>query len=256
MRPPRPPMFSPRTRKILAIVTVLVIAAATGAAVYAYTSTHGFNSLTVTVNYVNALREPAGTVVVALAVSAAGGTPPYNYSAAWPDGVVQVSTTGAFSRTFVNQTLPVSVSITVTSSDGQKVTRSATIPAPSSSTSSTSFTGSSTSSATTVSSSTTLSVSTSTVKYPPLTVNVSFTDEFVEPGGNTTVVFGVSALGGEVPYNFVAVWSDGVVQSNTLGTFSRTFTSGEVIPLSAQVTVISGDDQNGTVAVTISSGSS
>jgi hypothetical protein len=62
--------------------------------------------------------------------------------------------------------------------------------------------------------------------------------------------------GGEPPYNFVAVWNDGVVQSNTLGVFSRAFTSGETIPSSAQVTAISGDDQNATVAVTFSSSSS
>jgi hypothetical protein len=54
----------------------------------------------------------------------------------------------------------------------------------------------------------------------------------------------------------VAVWNDGVVQSNTLGVFSRAFTSGETIPSSAQVTAISGDDQNATVAVTFSSSSS
>jgi hypothetical protein len=89
-----------------------------------------------------------------------------------------------------------------------------------------------------------------------VTVTGSFNDELVEPGGNTTVIFGVSVVGGEAPYNFVAVWSDGTVQSNTLGSFSRTFTSGEVIPTSAQVTVISGDDQKGVVAVTFSSNSS
>jgi hypothetical protein len=62
--------------------------------------------------------------------------------------------------------------------------------------------------------------------------------------------------GGELPYNFVAVWSDGMVQSNNAGAFSRSFSSGAAIPTSALVTVISADDQNRSVTVTFSSGGS
>lgn len=250
---PRPPRFSHRTKVILAVAIIALLGGAAAAVALEYGSTHGFNSLSVSVDYVNALSEPGGAVVVAFAVSASGGVAPYSYSAQWPDGQVQTSVTGAFSRTFVNQAVPATVAITVTSSDGQKVTRSAAIPAPSPSSGvSSSSTSSATSSGATSTSSATLSTSSGAGKFPPLTVTGNFTSEYVEPGGDTVVTFGVSVRGGELPFNFVAVWSDGAVQSNTLGTFSRTFTSGEAIPTSAQVTVISGDDQKLVVAIALS----
>jgi hypothetical protein len=246
-------MFSARTRRVLAILVIIVVLASVGTTAYLFTSTHGFNSLTVTINYVNVIKESAGTVVVAFAATAEGGAPPYNYSAAWPHGVVQESATGTFSRTFANQTVPAFVSLTVTSGDGQKVIKSVTIPPSSaSSTSSTSsiVSTNSANSTNSVSSGSTTTSSTIIGNHAPLNLSASFTSELVEPNGNTTVIFGVSVTGGESPYNFVAVWSDGTVQSDTTGTFSRTFTSGEIIPTSAQVTVISDDDQNGTISVT------
>ena len=258
--PPQPAIFSARTQRILAVVAIIIIIVSIGTTVYVSTATHGFNSLSIDVNYVNAQKEPAGVVVVAFAVTADGGVAPYNYSAAWPDGVVQVSATGAFSRAFSNETVPKSVSITIASSDGQKVTKSLSIPAASASsatsTSSSFSTSSNASTTSTNNSSVTKSTSVVTGKFPPLNLSVSFTSRLVEPDGNTTIVFGVSVTGGASPYNFVAVWADGVVQSSTGGTFSRTFIGGESIPTTAQVTVISGDDQNGTISITFGPGGS
>jgi hypothetical protein len=254
---PRTPIFSPRTRKLLAILVTVIVVVTVGAVAYDYSSTHGFNSLAVTVNYVNTLKEPAGIVVVAFAVTATGGTPPYAYTDKWPDGLVQNSTTGAFTRTFTNQTIPSSVSIIVMSRDGQEITKDVPVPAPStSSTSPSSSTSTGTSSSGTGTTTTTTSTaSTSRASYSKLNVSVSYATELSEPGGNTTVLLGVSAIGGLLPYNFVATWSDGVVQTNISGSFSRTFTAGQTIPTSASVIIISGDDQNANVTVTFSSNS-
>jgi len=67
--------------------------------------------------------------------------------------------------------------------------------------------------------------------YISLVVSVSFTKELVEPGGSTTVLFRVSVSGGESLYNFMAAWSDGIVWSNTLGTFSHTSLAERPFPL-------------------------
>lgn len=132
--PSRSSMFSPRIRNVLVVFVLAVIIVSAGAVAFDYESTHGFNSLSVTVNYVNTLNESGGVIVVAFAVGASGGNLPYTFTAHWPDGQVQNSTTGAFSRTFTNGTLPSSTSIQVSSADGQKVVKSIMIPAPSATT--------------------------------------------------------------------------------------------------------------------------
>ncbi|MDG6925599.1 MAG: hypothetical protein JRN09_03505 [Nitrososphaerota archaeon] len=244
---PRPPRFSRRTRVIMAVAIIALLGGAAATVALEYGSTHGFNSLSVSVDYVDVLSEPGGAVVVAFAVSASGGAAPYGYSAQWPDGQVQSSTTGAFSRTFAAVAIPGSVLVTVVSSDGQKATKSVPIPAPASTTLTSS------SSVTTASS---LQSTTSSSQGNPsgMTLSVGFTKELSEPGGNTTLLFGVSVLGGQAPYNFVARWADGVVQSDGTGSFSRTFTSGETVPASVLVVVISGNGQSAKVNVTFSSG--
>jgi len=76
-----------------------------------------------------------------------------------------------------------------------------------------------------------------------------------EPQNQTIVAFGVAINGGSPPYTYDAVWSDGYQQTNNAGTFSRTIQAGEVIPLSANVTVTDGKGRNFTFVTRISTGS-
>ncbi len=72
-----------------------------------------------------------------------------------------------------------------------------------------------------------------------------------EPQNESLVTFGIVATGGSPPYEYEAVWSDGVTQSNNYGTFSRTIQSGVAIPSSATVTVTSSNGKNVTFVVQI-----
>ena len=65
------------------------------------------------------------------------------------------------------------------------------------------------------------------------------------------MAFGVTANGATSPYTFKAEWSDGFVQTNNVGTFSRTFQQGQSIPTSVTVIVSSSDKQSTTVVIQI-----
>ncbi|MFI5421440.1 MAG: hypothetical protein ACHQ1H_10785 [Nitrososphaerales archaeon] len=77
----------------------------------------------------------------------------------------------------------------------------------------------------------------------PFHANIFFAKVFAEPGNETLVSFGVSANGAPLPYTFKATWSDGVVQSNDYGTFSRTIQEGQSVPSYATVVVTSSNNQ-------------
>jgi hypothetical protein len=86
----------------------------------------------------------------------------------------------------------------------------------------------------------------------PPSASVSFANSLKEPDGSVIETLGVSVIGGALPYNFTARWSDAFVQTNKLGLFTRTFLSGQTISVSAQVTVTSKDSQRANLNVTIS----
>ena len=251
----RLPTVSPMVKKLLAVFAVLIILVATGAVAYQYRTIHGVNPLTVTVDYMKTLGEPGGRVVVTFAVSAAGGSTPYTYAAFWPDGLIQNSTTGAFSRTFINQTLPSSVSVSVRSTDGQTVAQTAAITESSVSSSNSTSSSSSTTSSNSTSTSGSASATTYTVSFASseLVFFKTFVTNFTEPNGDVTISFGTSARGGTSPYNFIARWSDDLIQTDTTGTFMRTFTATQAIPASVYVTVISGNEQNASITITFAS---
>jgi hypothetical protein len=78
-----------------------------------------------------------------------------------------------------------------------------------------------------------------------------FTRVFPEPENQTLISFGILASGGVPPYLYSTVWSDGFVQSNNVGTFSRTIQQGEAVPTSATVTVTGANGKNVTVVVEV-----
>jgi hypothetical protein len=86
--------------------------------------------------------------------------------------------------------------------------------------------------------------------YPALTARVAYTVAFKEPNGTVIVGVGVSVNGGDLPYRFVATWSDGVVQSNALGGFDRAI-GNQTVPTSVKITVTSADGQNVTLTAQI-----
>jgi len=72
------------------------------------------------VSFSTELHEPDNSTIVAVSLSAFGGKLPYKFTAEWSDDLVQSSSAPAFPRTFLsNQTIPRTVNVTVTSSDGQ-----------------------------------------------------------------------------------------------------------------------------------------
>jgi hypothetical protein len=86
--------------------------------------------------------------------------------------------------------------------------------------------------------------------YPALTASISFTNTVKEPDGTVVVNVGVSETGGSLPYMFIAKWPDGIIQNNTLGTFSRTFLN-QTIPSYVTVEITSADRQNVTLNANI-----
>ena len=68
----------------------------------------------------NILKEPDGSSIVILTISAFGGAAPYNFTASWSDGLNQTNTIGVFQRPFAaGLTIPGFVTVSVRSSDSQ-----------------------------------------------------------------------------------------------------------------------------------------
>lgn len=85
----------------------------------------------------------------------------------------------------------------------------------------------------------------------PISARVFYTRIIPEPLNETIVSFGILANGSEPPYTYTAKWSDNFSQTNNYGTFSRNFTQGEEIPLSATVVVTSASNKSVIVQVRI-----
>jgi len=122
--PRGPPLFGSRRRKVLALViTVSIVAGGTVVAPAISVFLHGpYPPLSGNVSPVSVLQEPDASRVVLFAVSASGGSLPYSFTALWSDGFNQTSTTGVFQRNFqANQAIPGSVSVVLSSADGQTV---------------------------------------------------------------------------------------------------------------------------------------
>ena len=95
------------------------------------------------------------------------------------------------------------------------------------------------------------SVITTTINLSRIYASEFFTRVFSEPQNETLVAFGVTAYGARSPYIFKAEWSDGFVQTNNLGTFSRIFQQGQSIPASVTVIVSSSNNQSTTLIIQI-----
>jgi hypothetical protein len=114
-------------RKTLAIVLIMiiVIAAASGTYYYkrfpiAHTTHKTILPLKAGVNFIATTPGIANSVQVTIGINESGGLAPFNYTGYWSDGVNQSNTVGVFIRTFLqNQTVPSSLNVTVSSSDGQ-----------------------------------------------------------------------------------------------------------------------------------------
>jgi hypothetical protein len=136
-RLPAPWVHWDRREKVLAITIAAVVLISTGAGAYlesgniqpvTFQTIH--HNLSGSVSFTNALKEPDGTVIVTVGVEETGGELPYKYVVVWADGLVQNNTLGVFSRSFLNHPIPSSANITIISFDGQTVTVTAQIPAP------------------------------------------------------------------------------------------------------------------------------
>ena len=128
VRQPQPPLTRiTRTNEFLAIGVVVMLTLTAGAGIsyglLNYTAPPpylpGVQPLSASVSYVTNLKEPDGSTVISFGITAYGGTGSLSFSALWSDGFKQNSTTGAFTRTFVNQTLPTSADVTVLSGNGE-----------------------------------------------------------------------------------------------------------------------------------------
>jgi hypothetical protein len=126
-----------RNRKLAATSAAVIVLLSIGVAVTTLPAvpalvTRPFNPpLKASVAYVNSIKEPGGTVVLSLGMSTSGGSLPYEFVATWSDGTMQSNSLGTFARTLANQSIPTSASVEITSADGQSVTVTTQIPAPS-----------------------------------------------------------------------------------------------------------------------------
>ena len=125
-RPQPPPTRSTRTNEFLAIAIIVMLTLTAGVGISygllasnAPPSLPGVQPLSASVSYVTNLKEPDGSTVISFGIAAYGGTGSLSFSALWSDGFKQNSTTGAFTRTFVNQTLPTSADVTVLTGNGE-----------------------------------------------------------------------------------------------------------------------------------------
>lgn len=93
-----------RMLRLTAVVVVIAVVAFASLAyvVYVASLVRGGSqpTLSLRVDSSTEVAYPNGTVAVRLAVVAAGGTPPYSFSAQWEDSLVQTSAAGNFTRDF------------------------------------------------------------------------------------------------------------------------------------------------------------
>lgn len=87
-----------------------------------------------------------------------------------------------------------------------------------------------------------------------LTAAVAYVTTLKEPGGGRVYLFGINVFGGSPPLHYVATWSDGVVQSADINTFSRTATNTTTVLTYANVTVSSSDGQTVKLVANFTSG--
>lgn len=80
--------------------------------------------------------------------------------------------------------------------------------------------------------------------YEKLTGIVSFSSLIKEPDGTAVASVGISVRGGELPYSFIAVWSDNFVQNSSMPVFTRNFNSTSNIPSTVTINVRSADGQS------------
>ena len=124
---PPPASFHWTGRRVLALGVVALVAVGAGAVLLyprssmsGVTSSQTYPRLTLSVGFVEAISEPDGSTVVSFGMNAAGGSPPYNFTARWGDNFTQSVVTGVFLRTFAQSgNLPSSAFVSVASSDGQ-----------------------------------------------------------------------------------------------------------------------------------------
>lgn len=92
--------------------------------------------------------------------------------------------------------------------------------------------------------------------YPPLKVYLSINKVLSEPGGTKVVVVGVSSTGGNAPYSFSAIWTDGYMQNSSNPIFQRVFQPGLSLPKNVTIFVYSSDGQKASIVANINANSS
>ena len=133
-----PPRSYRPGRRILAVVVVaIVLIAGIGSAIYykpittttTHTTRHTVGPLSAGVNFIVPKLGPNNSVQLTIGINETGGLAPYNFTAHWSDGFNQTNDVGVFIRSFFsNQSVPVSVKVTVQSADGQSTTVLAQMP--------------------------------------------------------------------------------------------------------------------------------
>jgi hypothetical protein len=126
-----------RRRKVIIVSSVLIILAASSfSLIYFQNSISSalphktYPELKAYLALNKVLREPDGSTVSIVGVTVTGGDIPYSFKANWGDGYVQNSSDPIFQRTFPpSSQIPGTVTIIVVSSDGQKVSVTASINA-------------------------------------------------------------------------------------------------------------------------------
>ncbi len=126
IRVPEPSVF-PLKPKFVAVILVVVILIG-GVATFQFYGPSlnllpihpNYAPLTATIGPYSTLSEPDGSTIVIFSVNAFGGALPYNFTAAWSDGVNQSGSTGVFQRPLAaGQIIPSSATVIVRSADGQ-----------------------------------------------------------------------------------------------------------------------------------------
>src|SRR5579872_7190947 len=92
-------------------------------------------------------------------------------------------------------------------------------------------------------------VTSSTESTASFHASIFFANVIPEPENQTLLAFGVNANGAPAPYIFKVMWSDGFTQTNDVGTFSRTISSGQLIPTFATVTITSANNKSISITV-------
>lgn len=137
--PPR--SWRPGRRTIAVVIVVIVIIASLGSVIYYKPSFSSHTTYTTATTQKTIGRLVAGVefivpnllannaVDLLIGINETGGLAPYNFTAYWSDGVNQTNNVGVFIRSFLsNQSVPSSLEVVVSSSDGQSVTVPVELP--------------------------------------------------------------------------------------------------------------------------------